>query len=154
VERPEGVGWIGLHKRELIVLTVVLLGFAVIRFLPSVLNSLLYPGPQDYEITWDLTVWIEAEEEEFSLWFRFYPTETDALNEQNKYLGVGIRIQQPHDPEHTVGLLVIPEDSVMVWARIWCTDHEDIVVLRQIFMAQKASTMVENRSLEYLIMLL
>ena len=151
VERPKEVGWIGQHKRELIVLIVVILGFAVIRFLPEILNSLLYPGPEDYEFTWNLTVWIEPEEDEFSLWFRFYPTETDALNEQNKYLGVGIRVQQPHDPEHSVDLMVIPKDSVMVWARIWCTDHEDTVLVQQIFMAQRASTMVGNRSLDYLI---
>jgi hypothetical protein len=155
-DSQEKRGWISRNRKPIAAIILLLM---IPQLAINVINlaywSYLDANPEldpTYEPEYTLTVWIAPEEEEFTLYTDFYPSEQDAYSKVNRYEGNGVHVEQVDDEEHSTLIYAVPVGRLYIWVKLYFNEdtQEPFIILR-LDIEQTTTTTLLGREISLLL---
>lgn len=150
-EAQEHRGWFYRHRKAIACVLVILFLIQT----PQVVNY-LFPSPprEESEVTHQLTVWIQPDEEAFDLCIAFYYSEQDAIEGTNIDRTVSL-VVEPLDDEQNIGYIHnLPMERVSFWLKVYFSDYsEEVFTILEIEFDQTKTITLVDREISILLQL-
>ena len=156
VEKQTIRGWLYKNRKPLaVIILLLIIPQIAISAINLVYNQYMRDNPEldpMYEPSYNLTVWIAPEDEEFALHLDFYSSEQDAYSKTNRYEGHGFTVEPLNDDEYFGPMYMIPENIVSIWVKLYFNEEtEEPFIILRVELLQKITTSLLSREISILV---